>query len=299
MIKKIIFLLFLAVFLLLPTKRIFALQVKSYQKNNQLIAVSRNEVINDNLVIYGDTIGVDGHIKGDLIAFGNTITVNGQIDGNLITAGRTIVISGNILRDSLVGGDNLTLANTAKISGNLYAGLNKFTGDRNLVSQKSIIKINSRINPLNQIILSFLTSLLTGLILIKLFNKTAQALTPIAKSKWGVGILSGLMLLIITPIIVATLVATIIGLPLAIIISLFYLIDIYLSTIVVAIVLGDLISKHKLGLPRQFTIGLLVIYLLRFSTILSGITNLIILLFGFGLIIQAKIVFYKKHKLDL
>ncbi|HWI65397.1 MAG TPA: polymer-forming cytoskeletal protein [Symbiobacteriaceae bacterium] len=58
--------------------------------------VGRDEVINDDMLLTGTNVVVEGTINGDLLAFGGSIIINGTVNGNLITAGDRIEIKGTV-----------------------------------------------------------------------------------------------------------------------------------------------------------------------------------------------------------
>lgn len=108
--------------------------------------VEFGKTINDDLIISGENVRIDGTVNGLLIAFGNTVRINGIVDGDLIAFARTIVVSkdavieGNIFTGAqnitvngkvtgslLAGGATLDLGKTAVINRNVYYGGYSFT----------------------------------------------------------------------------------------------------------------------------------------------------------------------------
>ena len=74
--------------------------------------VEAGKTIDDDLILSGENVQMDGTVNGLLLATGNTVTINGEVNGDVIAAGRTIVITKN-----------------AKIDGNLFAGAQNITMD--------------------------------------------------------------------------------------------------------------------------------------------------------------------------
>lgn len=85
------------------------------------ITVSQDQVVNDDLYVFGSTITIDGTIQGDLIGAGRQITLNGTVEGDLIAAGQTIVINGTVADDVRVAGQILQLGEQARISDDVVA----------------------------------------------------------------------------------------------------------------------------------------------------------------------------------
>jgi cytoskeletal protein CcmA (bactofilin family) len=65
------------------------------------IEIGAEETIDDNLIVTGKTVIIEGHITGDTVVFANSVTVNGTIDGNLVTVAKDVDIEG-IVRGSVL-----------------------------------------------------------------------------------------------------------------------------------------------------------------------------------------------------
>jgi cytoskeletal protein CcmA (bactofilin family) len=101
--------------------------------------------IDDDALIGGTTVIVDGTVNGNLIAGGETVTLNGIVNGDAILMGKTVIVSqsaqinGNLflgaqtaevsgkVSGSLFGGAAaVELRNGADVAGNVYAGAYSF-----------------------------------------------------------------------------------------------------------------------------------------------------------------------------
>ncbi|MBX3010513.1 MAG: polymer-forming cytoskeletal protein [Caldilineaceae bacterium] len=103
---------------LIAAKPIYAADFRS----GDTIVIDADTVIDDDLFITGETVTVNGTIKGDLIASGATVTVNGTVEGSLVMAGRTLALYGPVAGSVYAGGYALTLGSGADIARNLYFG---------------------------------------------------------------------------------------------------------------------------------------------------------------------------------
>jgi hypothetical protein len=81
--------------------------------------IESDEVVEDDLYIFGDEVTIDGEVKGDVIAFGRLIRLNGTVDGDFIAAGQAIVISGKIADDVRIAGQVLRIDKSAAIADDL------------------------------------------------------------------------------------------------------------------------------------------------------------------------------------
>ncbi len=72
--------------------------------------LNANETIDDDLVISGEQVRVDGTVNGLLLAGGTTVTLNGTVNGDALLFGRDVIVS-----------------DKAVITGNLFAGAQTVT----------------------------------------------------------------------------------------------------------------------------------------------------------------------------
>ncbi len=103
--------------------------------------IGTDEVIDDDVLVEGDHVVVDGTVNGILFAFGETVTINGKVNGDVFAAGSTVEISstaeidGNVFMGGQTirfegkstgsvfgGGSEMTLEETASVARNLYFG---------------------------------------------------------------------------------------------------------------------------------------------------------------------------------
>jgi cytoskeletal protein CcmA (bactofilin family) len=120
-IKKILLILFLALLgILLAISPVWSTVTASREQ----ITIGANEVINDDLYWAGDTVTIDGAVKGDAVLAGRLITINGTVEGDLLAAGQAIVINGTVKDDARIAGQVLQLGNKARVgNGVMAAGL--------------------------------------------------------------------------------------------------------------------------------------------------------------------------------
>lgn len=58
--------------------------------------IGQTEVIDDDVLMLGDVLKIEGTVNGDVFAFGQTVFVSGTINGNLITAANHIEVNGPV-----------------------------------------------------------------------------------------------------------------------------------------------------------------------------------------------------------
>lgn len=91
-------------------------------RSGATIVLGENEVVDDDLFISGDTVTINGTVKGNLFTSGTVVTINGHVEGSLFAAGRTIVLNGQVDGSSYVGSYSLVVGEAAQIGRNLNFG---------------------------------------------------------------------------------------------------------------------------------------------------------------------------------
>ena len=74
------------------------------------ISIGDDEVINDDLYLFGTTITVNGIVNGDLFATGNSLTVNGVVNGNVFLVGQEVIVNGTVSQGARITANNTTIA---------------------------------------------------------------------------------------------------------------------------------------------------------------------------------------------
>ncbi|MDD3887219.1 MAG: polymer-forming cytoskeletal protein [Patescibacteria group bacterium] len=107
--------------LLLPVGFVSAYDIRSTEGTT---TIESTETVQDDLMIAGQSVQIDGVISGDVYAVGQTVTVssNAKILGNLFTAGQIINI------DGIVEGDLFTAGANVNITGSVKNGIMAFAG---------------------------------------------------------------------------------------------------------------------------------------------------------------------------
>ncbi len=84
------------------------------------VVIGKDEVIDDDLFVGGETVTVDGTVNGDLITAGQTVIVNGKVTGNVIAAGSSVTVNGEVGHDVFAAGAAVTIGPDARIGHNAY-----------------------------------------------------------------------------------------------------------------------------------------------------------------------------------
>lgn len=102
----------------LPTPRAAATDFRQ----DETIVIAAGDVIDDDLFVSGNTIEINGTVKGDLIASGSSVVINGTVEGSTAAGGQSIIVNGTINGSLYTGGYDVQLNDGAVIGRNLYFG---------------------------------------------------------------------------------------------------------------------------------------------------------------------------------
>lgn len=213
------------------------------------ITVSPNVIVGKNAYIGGGVLIIDGKIEGDLEIAGGQVELNGEVTGNVkaiadekISLGKNAIIGGNF---EYSAPKEAELSEEALISGELI--FNQIESE----VEKIVVK--------KDVFGDVLSSLLAGLFLLKLLIALVFALilffvfeNPIVKmakhaienpQKFGKEFLRGFVIIIVTPIALLLVLATIIGSPFTFVGFLILGLLLVFAKTGGAIILGSLILK--------------------------------------------------------
>lgn len=279
----------------------------------------------------GGNVLITGNVGRSATLMGGNIQTTDQanIGKNLVVAGGNVNVfspvtqditlaAGNVEIGNVVGGDitagvgKLTLTPNAKINGTT----NYWSQDQALIQPGATVsgQLNHYLPPEKERnmaksdeevaagiagmvvffeIIGFLSSLVTGLLLIKFAPVyTLGSAETILNRVWAsLGI--GFLTLILVPILFVALLITLIGVPVALILMALFLILLYVANLVASLAIGKKIlesinQNHNVYL--QFVVGLVVISLAGIIPVLGGIFRFVLLMVGIG-----ALVIYKKE----
>lgn len=89
-------------------------------RSGDTVVIGKDEVINDDLFVAGETVTVDGTVNGDLAAAGQTVIINGKVMGNVFVAGSGVTVNGEVGHDVFAAAGAVTIGPSARIGHNAY-----------------------------------------------------------------------------------------------------------------------------------------------------------------------------------
>jgi len=301
--------------------------------NGDLIAAGgminlKGNVKNDARVAGGEVI-VSSQIDGNLTALGGSvnITSGANIGGGLVSGSGNLSVfapvgkgatlgSGNVTLGSSIGGDvtagvgQLTLTPNAKISGDLTYWSNSDAqiqpgaqilgqATHNIpqrMAKEQPKKIFASVSITFRII-SFISALIIGFLLIKFLPTFTKNTREIIDKRFLTSLGIGFLSIILVPIIFIISILLVVTIPLGLILLAAFLIELYLAKIFVALWVGKKILERldrKTGDFLTFLLGMFVIYIITLIPFIGWLVRLLVVLTGIGAILLLKFNLYKQ-----
>lgn len=272
----------------------------------------------DYLAVAGNIISVKGTILNDGFIAGNIVDLKekGLINRDVIIAASDVEISGTIGRNATIYAANVDFK-SANIKGNVKIYAEKINIDSETTINGSLsypkdasAKINTNINKIIKtdplfteeketfldiavnkvwsIMSLILIFALLTLLVPKLFNKINTKYSKMDFNKIIEIFSKGLVFMIITPALSIFLLMLPFAIPLSLIILALYIIIIYISKLFTAYLIGYKLWKKyiqkDINVLLSGLIGFGILFILDFIPIISGISLLISIIFGIGVI---------------
>ncbi len=291
---------------------------------DDILSIGRNIVVSGaiggDVRVIGVTVTPAAKIGGDLMAAGRTVIVPaeaviggnvwlmgldmnlfGTVAGDLHVAARDILLAGNIGGDVELNGESVTVASTARISGDFtYRSIDEATiepgaeilGDTIFIRTEAPHKmVGGVFAGASAFGLTFLLGLfLLGALLILIFPNTATGPAKrMSRNPWlALGL--GCLILFAGPIAMILLGISLIGIPITIVLAATYVIALFIGLLVAAGALGRL-GAHLIGRSPDisfwtrvaaFAAGLMFIAIVGFIPVLGPLAIILATAAGLG-----------------
>lgn len=226
--------------------------------------------IGGDALLAGGNINIDGNFRDDLRAAGGQISLSGTVAGDVALAGGQL----DILPGTVINGDVFIAGGTAVLNGRVNGTVRAAVGEITLgekafiaknfeyvsgeaatvkegavVSGETIFKHKEKADRgawgflgLFEII-KFLTYIAFGLLLLWLIPRRVGQVLEEGRTRFGRSLLTGFVVLIVTPVLGVLLLITVVGFPVGIMLLLAYATSLIFSCFATAYFLGALIWK--------------------------------------------------------
>jgi hypothetical protein len=88
--------------------------------NGEEVIVAAHEIIEDDLIVWGTYVRIDGIVRGDLVALGTDIVVEGVVEGDLFAVGKTVYLNGAVHDDTRIAAYATALGERASTSDDCF-----------------------------------------------------------------------------------------------------------------------------------------------------------------------------------
>lgn len=271
------------------------------------------------VIAFGGTVTTQekASVKGDLVAFAGQLNIAGQVAGKSTLGGGEVRVQGIMKGDvSVIQSGALTVDSGASILGNLSYQT------RDTISSDQIARVKGTVSyekpapskaedafarfvhpsaamrvvmGLSFHTFQFLSLILIAIVVLWIFPKrSSDVALSITRSSLGSYLVRGLVVAIVVPIVCIALLFTLIGIPLAIFVSLFLGLLWTIAPLPAAWWIGSSLLSQSKWKENRFVVvffGLLVLELgfaiLSFLPFIGGVVNFLVVLWGFGVLLAA------------
>ncbi len=265
----------------------------------------------DSAVVAGGTVNINAPVKGDVFAAGGQVNINSDVGGKVVTAGGNVNLGGNIgtnlvaaggnvdilpgkaiSRDALISAGNVI--NAGKVSGNLTVYATNFQNNGSAGRVEFHRTATEGARPRGGFnffgVLMAIGYFILGLIMLRYIPGLFKDLDKEIKTSTAVRTIIGFISIIVSVIVIIIIAITVVGLPIAVILALLFIVSLMLTGIFVSFSLGRWIGG-RLNLKYSdmilFAIGFVVLNILFLLPYIGGLIGLISLSLGYGAILYA------------
>ncbi|HEY7554467.1 MAG TPA: polymer-forming cytoskeletal protein [Candidatus Binatia bacterium] len=270
------------------------------------VAITGN--VGRNLTVAGGNVEIASSavVRGGVVAAGGSVDLAAPVGSAAKIAAGTLIIANRIAGDVEAAVGTLRIASRAEIGGNV----SYWSGQEASVSEGARIngKIVRNVPPerprffpaaffawLVFVSINFVCTLILGLLSARFLPRYHQSvITTLRERPWaslGVGFIAAVAL----PVVCALLFATVLAIPLALILLVAFFILLYWSRIYAIGRIGDSILAHLRPASSRasaFVLGLFVYYILAVIPFIGWLVAPLVILFGLGAELIARKQFY-------
>ena len=254
--------------------------------------LSLGNKVGSDVSLFGQTATVRSNaiVAGDINAGVQNLTIDGTVTRSVVAGVQSLNMNGKVGSMNIVDAQNLSLGKNARVSGDLnYQSEDELKLDSNKIGGAVHYhkpQPRHQVNPLYTLALVFATFAVTALILTLAAPRWVDRSAGIAKAKFGYVMLFGVLGVFTMPVLAVVLAFTVVGLPLALMMILAWLLLLMLSGTFFAYFIGALILPRVANILVRLFVGLVVTAALLVIPYSIGVFSvLIMLIMGTGIIL--------------
>ena len=244
-------------------------------------------------------------VRDNLLAGGGNVELAGSVGRDARVGAWKATLSNEIERDLMVAARSVRLTSKASVGGRLrYWGetppsIDEATSVRGAITQRPLpggwTLERARRGMVGMRFMaaavSFLSTLILGVVLLRLYPLFARRVTATIRERPGVSFGWGAVALVATPLVAISFVVTLLALPIGVILLALYGVTIYLARVYALLCLGQFVVRRQTGsssLTWPFVTGLFLYTLLSLIPVVGGLVTLLAILFGLGALLMTK-----------
>lgn len=273
-------------------------------------------VVGQNITIAGDVdrslmvagqrivIAKTATVSGEVLSAGQAIKLDGKVAKNFMAAGEQVTVNGVALRSLQVYTKQLYIGDTASISGQVkYVSEKTAIVDSHATVANPLIQetpkpeMKKNMAPKTRhfsifpIVFSAICTFVLGWIFLQLFTKPVASVVETLVRVPVASALAGAIVLFGGPIVFVLLLLTIIGIPLAFVWLLVWILVLMCSSALVAIALGSIVAKRywktlTTSQVKQLLVGSLILAVACGLPVVGWIGSLCVTVLGSGALIR-------------
>jgi len=274
-----------------------ALTIKQPPADSKNGDITLEEALRDNLLIIGNTVTVNQSVDGDVVAFGQRVEINQPVSGNLVAAGSEVIINSDIAGDAFIAAGSIKLGNDASIARDLYiASGTDPESIKRFVGGKLVIPPETKSQPARRTrdtVVAGLTLLFTGIVLLRLFPKTVNAMAANVLPNWGKNFLAGVVTFIVAPLVAGFLIVSSIGAPVGLALFALWLWELYIALVIATHTIGRLALRNQKNDLVQYGAGVAILTVVSLLPGFGLTVKMVLAVFGLGAIVLTKYELYR------
>jgi hypothetical protein len=258
-------------------------------------SVTIGSTIGHNLTIAAQsfTLSNNGKVTQDITGGVDTMEINGTVGRDLVLGANTATINGTVGRNIKSQLGTLSLGSNAKIGGNIdYASNNQIQKAQGATVAGSINRSEPKTHTHKSAfgigfrIYWFFAMLLLALVLVLLLPSIFEASAKRTMASFGRTFLIGIAAVLFTPVVFVLLMATIVGIPLGILLMIAWFVGLFLSGPFFAYLLGKEIWRAQRNPIWTMLVGSVLLLLVYNIPFVGFLIMLAALFIGLGMLVR-------------
>lgn len=261
-----------------------------------------------NLTVAGGKVELasSAQIRGSMAAAGGSVDVSAPVGGAAKIAARRLVLANRVGGDVDAAAERLRVAPGAEIQGKLdyWSGREARIADgarvhgkivRNVPPERASLLPAAGFAWLIFVAINFASTLILGFLSLRFLPAFHQAVVTTLRDRPWVSLATGFIAAVVTPVVCGLLFATVLAMPLGLILAAAFLLLLYWSRIYAIARIGEAIlgrARPQSGRRAAFLLGLFIYYGLAVIPVVGWLVVPFVLLFGLGSELIARKQFY-------